>query len=349
MVRTHLLSLPSECDVFEFSQSHLDFLGPNFENFFPQILPVIFSPNFVKSDTCFVASNITLESLVNLDFIINFVINSKGVLTLNVCLNISFSAFNNDLQLDLEVFRTLGLSNCNIVHRNEDQSVTLEINLLDTSYLKPQSRLYDRLLTNLSKITPVTVIISSEIFNSLDLTELRAWLKPGDQFPVNSKEYSVNFFNENIKKLVQEQNLEVHGTSEKRHKTETNSDDLEHRYEKMESQREILVKIFNTLKKKPIKNKQVIKDMIHELNKKNLNEFSEKKTPIHNLLSFIDHINLESLKVGSCNISNLNGHDPGNAVDNSETYELLKLNNGIISNEYTFNLLKEAWYETKCV
>lgn len=166
---------------------------------------------------------------------------------------------------------------------------------------------------------------------------------------MNSKEYSVNFFNENIKKLVQEQNLEVHGTSEKRHKTETNSDDLEHRYEKMESQREILVKIFNTLKKKPIKNKQVIKDMIHELNKKNLNEFSEKKTPIHNLLSFIDHINLESLKVGSCNISNLNGHDPGNAVDNSETYELLKLNNGIISNEYTFNLLKEAWYETKCV
>uniref|UniRef100_A0A3B0N513 Uncharacterized protein n=1 Tax=Theileria annulata TaxID=5874 RepID=A0A3B0N513_THEAN len=380
-------SISSECDVFEFNQSPSDITGPDFENFLQQILHAIYSPNYVKSatvlypyqenpcidsfrenlfnskDTCFVVSNITLTSLLNLDFIvnylvpkrlsvlniyynykskINFIISSKGVLTIN---------------LDLEVFRTIGLSNCNITHRNEDESVTLEINLLDTSYLKPHSRLYERLLFSLSKISPSTVIISSEILNSMDLNELRTYLKAGQEVTIspcrtnvehfrvhlNHKEYSLKFFNENIEKLVEEQNHELNGSCGKRIKTDTDNDDLDHRYEKMESQREILVKIFSTLKKKPLKSKQVIKDMIHELNRKNLNEFSEKKTPIHNIISFIDHINLESLKVGSCNFSNSNDPDQQNAVNNTETYELLKLNNGIISNEYSFNLLKEAW------
>ncbi|UKK00792.2 hypothetical protein MACK_000866 [Theileria orientalis] len=276
---------------------------------------------------------------------IRFLINSKGLLY---------------LVLDLEVFRTLGLSNCTIVDRNKEDSVTVEIDLTDSNYTKKGSKLYERLQLSLSKISQTTVILSSEVSNGIDYGKLGELLeKSSSDFKIcqcnsrfqhtrvhiGSKQansntslkdqptFSLKFLNDNLNLLKESKDSQV--CRKKRRKVETLKPDLNFKLEILERNRDVLVKIFNAVKKNSTKNEQTVKNMIHELNKKNVHSDSEdlndENSPLSNILGFIDNLSLQSLKDY--------GPDP---EISSESFELLKINNGIISKDIVYDLFKKS-------
>ncbi|UKJ88398.2 hypothetical protein MACJ_000842 [Theileria orientalis] len=262
--------------------------------------------------------------------------------------------------LDLEVFRTLGLSNCTIVDRNKDDSVTVEIDLTDSNYTKKDSKLYQRLQLSLSKISPTTVILCSEASNGIDYGQLKELLeKTSSEFKISqcnsrfqharvyigSKQensnnslkaqpiFSLKHLNDNLNLLKEPSDTQV--CRKKRRKVETLKPDLDYKLETLEKNRDVLVKIFNAVKKNSTKNEQTVKNMIHELNKKNVHpdseDIKEENTPLGNILGFIDNLSLQSLK------------DSAPDSDTSlETFELLKVNNGIISKDIVYNLFKKS-------
>ncbi|BAM39543.1 conserved hypothetical protein [Theileria orientalis strain Shintoku] len=327
---------------------------------------LIYQGNFIKCDSSCLIHNVSLTDLTKVHFVtaflipkrislfnvyhtpsskIRFLINSKGLLY---------------LVLDLEVFRTLGLSNCKLVDRNKEDSVTVEIDLTDPKYTSKDSKLYQRLQHSLSKISPTTVVLSSEAPNGIDYGKLEELFEKtssgfkisqcNSQFQhtrvhIGSKDehfntslkaqhrFSLKFLNDNLNLLKESGDTQVY--RKKRRRLETFKPELRFKLEALERNRDVFVKIFNAVKKNSTKNEQTVKNMIHELNKKNvhsdLEDLNENNSPLSNILGFIDNLGLRSLK----------DSDPG-SEGSSESFELLKVNNGIISKDTVYGLFKKS-------